>query len=97
VKCLTCGQENKDIAKVCRKCSRELSTPPAWFPDLRWHLKTLGTIYVLLIASYLGVSWLLKSLPKPYNIRNIPIEMTPWLRSGPRHLSEDELKAPPPP
>jgi hypothetical protein len=96
MKCMNCGQDNKDSLKACRKCGRDLSTPPAWFPDARWHLKTLGTIYALLIVAYFGVSAALKSLPKPYQVRKIPIEMTPWLRSGPKHLPEDQLKAPPP-
>ncbi|MBI5629439.1 MAG: zinc ribbon domain-containing protein [Elusimicrobia bacterium] len=94
MKCLNCGQENKDSAKSCRKCSRDLSIPPAWFPDPRWHLKTLGIIYASLALAYFGVSRLLKSLPKPYQIRTIPVEMTPWLRKGVKHLPEDQLKPP---
>lgn len=96
MKCMNCGQENKDTAKACRKCSRDLSTPPAWFPDARWHAKTLGLIYAALIVLYFGISATLRSLPKPYHIRKIPIEMTPWLRSGERHLPEEQLKAPSP-
>ncbi|MDD5657328.1 MAG: hypothetical protein PHF00_08765 [Elusimicrobia bacterium] len=94
---MTCAQENKDTAKICKKCGRDLTVPPAWFPDARWHLKVLGLIYVALIAAYFGVSFLLRSLPKPYHIRQIPPEMTPWLRHGPKFLPEDQLKAPPPP
>ena len=96
MKCMNCGQENKDTAKTCKKCQRDLTIPPAWFPDARWHLKTLGMIYAGLVVFYFGVTWILRTLPKPYNIRAIPIEMTPWLRKGPKYLSEDELKAPPP-
>ena len=95
MKCMNCGQENKDSAKTCRKCQRDLTIPPAWFPDARWHLKTLAIIYAGVIVFYFGVSWALRKLPKPYNIRAIPIEMTPWLRKGPKYLTEDELKAPP--
>ena len=95
MKCQSCGQENKDAAKACRKCGRSLLIPPAWFPDMRWHLKTLGTIYALLVLFYLGVTLALKSLPRPYHLRRIPVEMTPWLRPGAKHLAEDELKAPP--
>lgn len=94
--CLNCGQENKEGACVCRKCSRSLSIPPAWFPDMRWHLKTLGAIYIALIILYFAVTYALKSLPKPYNIRTMPIEMTPWLRKGLKHLPENDLKAPAP-
>ena len=95
MKCMTCGQENKDSAKACRKCGRDLAIPPSWFPDARWHLKTLGVIYAALVVFYFGVSAALKTLPQPYHIRKIPIEMTPWLRAGQKHLPEDELKAPP--
>ncbi len=94
MKCPNCSQENKDKAKACRKCGREMSLPPAWFPDMRWHLKILGTIYVCVIIFYYGVSFLLRKLPKPYNIRKIPIEITPWLRKGPKYLEEDQLAAP---
>jgi hypothetical protein len=91
---MNCGQENKDSAKTCKKCSRDLSVPPAWFPDFRWHLKTLGIIYAVLVVFYFAVSFALKKLPKPYHIRQIPVEMTPWLRRGPKHLPEEQLKAP---
>ena len=94
MKCLNCGQDNKDTAKACRKCSRDLTTPPAWFPDARWHMKTLGIIYGIVIVVYFSISAVLKSLPRPYNIRKIPIEMTPWLRKGDKFLPEDQLKAP---
>ncbi len=96
VKCAGCGFENKDTAKVCRKCGRDMAVPPAWQPDAAWHLKTLGAIYVALALFYFGVSALLSKLPKPYHLRNIPVEMTPWLAPGGKvHLSEDLLKAPP--
>lgn len=96
MKCMNCGQENKDTAKTCKKCGRDFAIPPAWFPDARWHLRTLGIIYACLIVLYVGVSHLLRLLPKPYHVRRIPIEMTPWLRPGVKHLPEDQLQAPPP-
>lgn len=91
---MNCGQENKDTAKACRKCSRDLTTPPAWFPDAVWHVKTLGIIYACLVVFYFGVSYALKNLPKPYHLRKIPIEMTPWLGKT-KFVPEDQLKAPP--
>jgi hypothetical protein len=98
MKCLDCGQENKDTAKFCRKCDRDLSVPPAWFPDAAWHVRALGIIYASLIVLYFGVSAALARLPKPYDMRHIPIEMTPWLRpDGKKFVPEDELKAPPRP
>lgn len=95
MRCTSCGQENKDASRACKKCGRDLMVSPAWFPDARWHLKTLGAIYAALIVIYFGVSYALRTLPKPYDIRSIPPEMTPWLRPGAKHLPEKELKAPP--
>jgi hypothetical protein len=95
MKCLNCGQDNKETAKNCRKCGRDMSTPPAWFPDGIWHLKTLGVIYAVIIAAYYCISFALRTLPKPYNIRNIPIEVTPWLRHGQKFIPEDQLQPPP--
>jgi len=80
VRCASCGQENKDAARACRKCGRDLSVPPAWFPDWKWHARTLGIIYACVTVFYLVVSAVLKRLPEPYNIRRIPPEMTPWLK-----------------
>lgn len=96
MKCMNCGQENKDTAKACKKCSRDLTIPPAWFPDAAWHLKTLGMIYLFLVVVYFGVTYSLQKLPKPYHIRQIPPEMTPWLkRPGiPQHQPEEQLRAP---
>lgn len=96
MKCLNCGQENKDTAKACKKCSRDLTIPPAWFPDAQWHMKTLGTIYVFLVIAYFAITYSLKQLPKPYHIRQIAPEMTPWLkRPGfAKHLPEEQLRAP---
>lgn len=98
MKCVSCGVDNKDAAKTCKKCGRDMSVPAAWFPDARWHLKTLGIIYAGLIGFYLVVNAVLSGLPKPYHLRKIPIEMTPWLVPGGKvHLPEEQLKAPPRP
>ncbi len=71
-----------------------MSLPPAWFPDAKWHLKTLGIIYICVTVFYYTVSFLLKQLPRPYDIRKIPIAVTPWLRKGPKYLEEDQLTPP---
>ena len=98
MKCPGCTFDNKENAKICRKCGREMAIPAAWLPDARWHLKTLAIIYVCLTVFYLGVTAALSKLPKPYQLRNIPVEMTPWLAPGGKvHLPEDQLKAPPRP
>ena len=98
ITCHGCGSENKETAKNCRKCGRDMTIPPAWQPDAAWHLRTLGVIYAALTLFYFGVTAVLSKLPKPYQLRNIPIEMTPWLAPGGKvHLPEDQLKAPAPP
>lgn len=95
MKCPGCGAENKDTVKVCKKCGRDTAVPPAWLPDAAWHLKTLGIIYAVLTVVFFGVTAALKGLPKPYKLRQIPVEMTPWLAPGGKvHLPEDQLKAP---
>lgn len=98
VSCPGCGFENKETAKTCRKCGRDMAVPPAWQPDAAWHLKTLGVIYAALTLLYFGATAVLSKLPKPYHLRDIPVEMTPWLAPGGKvHLPEDRLKAPPSP
>lgn len=95
MKCVSCGVDNKDTAKTCKKCGRDMSIPAAWFPDARWHLRTLAIIYAGLAVLYLVVNALLSGLPKPYHLRKIPIEMTPWLNPGGKvHIPEEQLKAP---
>jgi len=79
MKCPSCGQENKEGTKICKKCDRDLTLPPAWFPGWKWHVKTLSIIYLVLIAFFFTAKHYLAKLPPPYNIRTIPSEMTPWL------------------
>lgn len=81
--------------KSKKAAAQEALISPPWFPDTMWHLRTLGIIYGLLIAAYFGVSQTLSHLPKPYQLRRIPMEMTPWLHPGGKvHLTEAQLKAP---
>jgi len=79
MKCLNCGAENRAALKFCKKCGRDLTLPPVWFPDWRWHLKTLSWIYITVTVAFFAMSWLLRKLPPPYDQRQIPAEMTPWL------------------
>ncbi|MDX6768584.1 MAG: hypothetical protein SF051_03570 [Elusimicrobiota bacterium] len=80
-------------AAQAQQIQEELSPP--WFPDAAWHLKTLLGIYALLGVVYFGVNALLGTLPRPYQLRKIPPEMTPWLAPGGKvHLPEEELRAP---
>ena len=79
MKCTNCGQENRSTLKFCKKCGTDMTMPPAWFPDWKWHLKTLSWIYLTLIVGFFAVSYLLHKLPPPYDQRQMPPEMTPWL------------------
>ena len=80
--CWQCGKDNKDTAKTCKQCGVDLTLPPLWRPTLAWHARTLSIIYVVLIMVYVaGIAWL-KRLPEPYNQREIPQDMTPWLNNG---------------
>lgn len=76
-----------------QQIQEELSPP--WFPDAAWHLKTLAVIYAVLVVAYFGVTALLKTLPRPYHLRDVAPEMTPWLApGGKQHLPEEELRSP---
>lgn len=83
MKCMNCGHDNKETAKACKKCGLDLTLPPAWFPDWKWHAKVLGTIYAVLIVAFFAAKHALRKLPAPYDIREIPPQMTPWL--NPEH------------
>lgn len=80
--CWQCGNENKDTAKTCRKCSVDLRLPPIWRPTWKWHIKTLVIIYIVLIIFYIAGIAVVKKLPPPYNQREIPKEMTPWIKGS---------------
>lgn len=45
-----------------------------WQPNLKWFLKVLITMYVIIIIAFFVINFLLK----PY-MREIPKEITPWL------------------
>lgn len=75
MKCQYCGTENKQDAKICKKCGKPLVVVPVWKPSLTWHLKVLGIIYVCLILLFFLLNYLLK----PY-MRKLPPEITPWLQ-----------------
>ena len=79
MKCFNCGQQNKETAKVCKKCQMDLTLPPSWFPDWQWHAKALGVIYAVLICGFFTVRHILHKLPPPYHHRELPPQMTPWL------------------
>ncbi|HOW89451.1 MAG TPA: zinc ribbon domain-containing protein, partial [Elusimicrobiales bacterium] len=72
MKCLNCGQENRATLKFCKKCGRDLTLPPLWFPDWKWHLRTLSMIYIGGTVFFFLLSWALHKLPPPYDQRQIP-------------------------
>ena len=89
-------QQSQQSKKSKKAAAQEALISPPWFPDAKWHVRTLMIIYSLLIVVYFGISHALSQLPKPYHLRRIPMEMTPWLNPGGKlHLHEDNLKAPP--
>ena len=44
--CYNCKSENKEKAKVCKKCGADLTYIP-WRPGIKWHNKVLGVIYAV--------------------------------------------------
>ena len=74
MKCPHCQADNKDQAKSCRKCGMSLQLEPLWQPTWRWHLRTLGIIYAVVIVLF----FVTKSILKPF-VRHLPPEVTPWL------------------
>jgi hypothetical protein len=80
MKCSFCQTENKDGTKYCRKCGVDLVTDPLWKPTWIWHVKVLGVIYVVLIVAYFAISQFLKRVPEPYRMRDVPKDITPWLK-----------------
>lgn len=83
MKCPQCQTENKDQVKTCRKCGLNLQLPPLWQPTWKWHARTLGIIYVVILVAFFVV----KSLLKPY-VRQLPDDVTPWLH--PRSAANDK-------
>ena len=86
MKCLNCGQDNKETAKACKKCGWDLTLPPSWFPDWKWHAKALGGIWAALAVLFFIAKFALHRLPPPYNLRQIPPEMTPWLHPDKKRI-----------
>ncbi|OIO74606.1 MAG: hypothetical protein AUJ85_05220 [Elusimicrobia bacterium CG1_02_37_114] len=74
MKCPKCNAENKNDAKICKKCGTQIIVEPLWKPSWKWHVKTLAIIYVFLIILFFLLNWLLK----PY-MRQLPKDVTPWL------------------
>lgn len=54
---------------------------PLWRPSWAWHLKVLAVIYLVLVAVFFAVDRFLSRLPEPYRLRDVPPEMTPWLKN----------------
>lgn len=55
-------------------------TGEAWRPTWAWHVKALAGIYLFLTIFYFAVDHWLSRLPQPYRLRDVPPEMTPWLK-----------------
>ncbi len=63
------------------KEKKDLQEKYTWMPSLKWMLKALAALYVLIIIFYFSLNILLK----PY-MRDIPKELTPWLND--KNISE---------
>jgi len=79
MKCPKCQIDNKESAKLCKKCGAEMNPVLVWKPTLRWHLATLSIIFTVLIALFFSLNFVLK----PY-LRQIPKDITPWLKDVPK-------------
>jgi hypothetical protein len=79
MKCPKCQTENKDGAKHCRKCSTAFTPVALWRPSWKWHATVLTVIYATLIVLF----FVLNIVLKPY-MRQIPKDITPWLKSVPQ-------------
>lgn len=44
------------------------------------HLKKLAFIYLALFLVFLALNYAANKLPAPYHKRDIPMEITPWLK-----------------
>jgi hypothetical protein len=80
MKCPKCQTENKEEAKLCKKCRADLYPPlPLWRPSWKWHAKVLVSVYAVLLVLFFSLNFLLK----PY-LRQIPKDITPWLKDVPK-------------
>jgi uncharacterized membrane protein YvbJ len=70
----------KAAAADTREISATDVSADLWRPDWKWHLRTLAIIYAILCVAFLGISRFLSKVPEPYRMRDIPKEMTPWLK-----------------
>lgn len=80
MKCLVCQTDNKENVKNCRKCGTDLQLEPLWRPSWKWHGTVLGVIYAGLVVAYFAISAFLSKIPEPYRLRDVPPELTPWLK-----------------
>lgn len=80
MKCPKCGHLNKEGLKACKKCNTLLVIEPLWTPDWQTHRKMLIWIFSTLLVVFFGLKLILHKLPDPYRIRQIPLEVTPWLK-----------------
>lgn len=74
-------QDKKDNSRDVRK-SQIPSQPqvPLWQPSWQWHMKVLAGVYVVLTVAYFAVSAFLSRVPPPYRLREVPKEITPWMK-----------------
>ncbi len=64
--CYNCNTENKDKAKLCKKCGADLTYIP-WRPGVKWHLKVLAIIYAIVLVLFFTARFFLTKFD-----RNLP-------------------------
>ena len=85
MRCTKCNSENKDEAKICKKCGTSLIVRQVWKPTWKWHLKVLGIIYVAIIALFFLINYLLRDY-----MRKLPTDITPWLKQDRDKTGEEK-------
>jgi uncharacterized membrane protein YvbJ len=56
------------------------TTEPFWKPDWKWHAKALAVIFAFLAVVYVALNAFLSRVPEPYRTRDVPTDITPWLK-----------------
>jgi hypothetical protein len=58
----------------------DTTAEPFWKPDWKWHAKALGIIFVFLCIVFVALNAFLSRVPEPYRMRDVPQDVTPWLK-----------------
>ncbi len=72
----------RQISESRRKCvaPEPVINEPMWTADVEMARDDVGGIYVCLTVAYFAASTFLSRVPPPYKLREIPKDLTPWLK-----------------